>query len=254
MNRSDTIAELAGALAKAQGSFEAVERNREVEVTMKSGGKYKFSYATLDNIVEMIRLPLSANGLAYVQGVNGSENGTVVETLLTHSSGQWIQTATPVRIEDSKAQSLGSGITYAKRYALTALLGIVAEEDDDGNDADGNTKVVKDKPSTRSADDANWRGPLGKSQLKKELRALGTDIAAVEDSASLLHLLNTHAYLLEQCPADLPDWWAHKNGGTAGGLKITITQQANKLGCKVGPLIDEFEIASESKPLKQAAE
>ncbi len=252
MKHSDLINELAGALAKAQGAFEAVERNREVEVTMKSGGKYSFTYATLDAIVDMIREPLSVNGLAYTQGVDGSENGSVVDTLLLHSSGQWLRTATPIRIDGSGAQALGSGITYAKRYALTALLGIVAEEDDDANDADGNQKKVTPKEPNRSADNPNWRGPLGKSELKAKLRELNNDLEAVEDSASFLHLLNTHSALLEQVPADLPDWWLRKDSGVAAGLKTAITEKARKLDCKVGPIIDEIEIASETKPEKKA--
>lgn len=138
MNRSDNINDLAAALAKAQGAFKNPSRNREVTVRMKAekgGGSYKFSYATFDEIINCVRKPLADNGLSFSQGLNGQ----AVVTMLMHASGQWLSTELPVKIGggDNAAQAMGSGITYAKRYALTAMLGIASEEDDDGNAADG---------------------------------------------------------------------------------------------------------------------
>lgn len=254
MQTSEQLGELAGALAKAQGSFEAVERNREVEVKMKTGGKYSFSYATLDAIVESVRKPLADNGLSYVQGVDGSENGSVVETMLMHSSGQWVRTVIPVHAggNDNRAQAMGSGITYAKRYALTAILGIVAEDDDDGNEADGNTVTKVERPkSNRSADNPNWRGPLNKSELKKQLSAFANELRAVTDVGSFVGLLTSHSAILDQCPADLPEWWVHSDGG----IKQAVLDTGLRLEAKVGTYLDGFERASEKKPVqKQAAE
>ena len=137
MNRSEAINELAAALSKAQGAFENPKKNREVRVTSKrTGATYKFSYATFDEIVDCIRKPLADNGLSFTQGVNGA----VITTMLLHASGQWLSTELPIKAgeADNAAQAMGSAITYAKRYALTAMLGIASEEDDDGNAADGN--------------------------------------------------------------------------------------------------------------------
>lgn len=254
MQQSETLGELAAALAVAQGAFPSIERNREVEVKMKSGGKYSFCYATLDNIIGSVRKPLADNGLSYVQGINGSENGTVVETMLMHKSGQWIKTVIPVHAnatQDNKSQALGSGITYAKRYALTALLGIVAEDDDDGNASDGNEAQTRkmDRPSNRSADDPKWRGPLGKSKLKADLTSFCSDIQDVEDGAQLIGMLTSNSSILEQCAADLPSWWVHDNGG----VKVAITARAEQLKIKVVKYLDEFEKASEKKPVTQQA-
>ena len=64
MNKSETIGALAASLAKAQGEFTAIAKNRLVEITMKTGGKFKFKYADLDAIIEATRPALSKNGLA----------------------------------------------------------------------------------------------------------------------------------------------------------------------------------------------
>lgn len=135
MNKSESITNLAAALAKAQAEFPAIPRDRTVEVTTRAGGKYKFAYAPLDTIMEKIRPTLKANGLAFMQSLNGES----LTTTLLHTSGEWLASdPMPVRVADSGPQAFGSAITYARRYAITAMLGIVTEEDDDGNAAEGN--------------------------------------------------------------------------------------------------------------------
>lgn len=151
MRQSEAINELAAALAKAQGAFVNPERNREVTVKTKTGGDYKFRYATFDAILDTVRAPLSANALALVQGVSTTEAGMVLTTKLLHGSGQWIEADTPVFYNEDRAQAFGSGVSYAKRYAVAALLGITADEDDDGNNAEGNRATFKDrKPAGQS--------------------------------------------------------------------------------------------------------
>lgn len=150
---SESINNLAAALAKAQGQFTNPERNREVEVRTKTGGSYKFRYATLDNILAMARKPLSENGLSVVQTVAGVNGALFLETTLMHASGQWIRTMLPISVEGGGNQALGGAITYAKRYAITAMLGIAADDDDDGNAAEGNTIVAhKDRAPARKDD------------------------------------------------------------------------------------------------------
>jgi hypothetical protein len=135
MNSSPSIKELAAALAKAQSEFPKIPRDRTVEVATRSGGKYKFAYAPLDTIMDKIRPVLKSNGLAFMQSLNGES----LSTTLLHTSGEWLASdPMPVRVADSGPQAFGSAITYARRYALTAILGIVTEDDDDGNAAEGN--------------------------------------------------------------------------------------------------------------------
>lgn len=128
-NKSNTIGELAGALAKAQGAYG--------RATKQSDNPYfKSKYADLATVLEAIRQPLSDNGLAFVQLVYPNPASAVVESALMHSSGEWISATielTPARVDP---QGMGSAITYARRYGASALLGI-AQEDDDGEKAMG---------------------------------------------------------------------------------------------------------------------
>lgn len=131
--------ELVAALAKAQSKITCPERNREVEVKTKKGYSYKFRYTTLDCLIDRVRKPLTENGLWFVQTLEGTELGKYhLVTRLMHSSGQSIESRTPLLVEEAGNQAFGSALTYMRRYALTAMLGIAADEDDDGNAGDGN--------------------------------------------------------------------------------------------------------------------
>lgn len=138
MQHSEAINELAGALAKAQAVFTNPARNREVMVRSDKGS-YTFAYATFDAILDVVRKPLTDNNLSYTQTVEFGDDGKPrVVTTLMHSSGQWIGSTLPLMVDRPGNQAFGSALTYAKRYALTALLGVAADEDDDANGADGN--------------------------------------------------------------------------------------------------------------------
>lgn len=151
METSERIDELAAALAKAQGEFTNPHKNRDVKVRMKAGGEYTFAYATFDAILDVVRKPLADNGLSLIQSLGTDAKGDVVITRLMHASGQWVQFPTPIFCAENGAQAFGSGITYAKRYAITALLVIASDEDDDGNAASGNQATAKDRAPRKSA-------------------------------------------------------------------------------------------------------
>lgn len=138
MKTSESFTNIATALAAAQGGFTNPERNRTVKVRMKTGGEYSFTYATLDAILEMARPHLAANGLSLIQPFTIEDEWVVLTTRLMHSSGEFIEETLALRPEDLSPQSVGSVCTYAKRYQLCSLLGITAEEDDDGNHGSGN--------------------------------------------------------------------------------------------------------------------
>lgn len=91
---------------------------------------FKSKYATLTAIVDSSRALLSKNGLAVTQLVTG-EGG--VTTLLLHDSGQFIGDTLTLKATKDDPQGHGSAITYARRYAYASILGIVSDEDDDGN-------------------------------------------------------------------------------------------------------------------------
>lgn len=123
--KSEQINELATALAKAQGQIKGAVKDA-------TNPHYKSQYADLESVWEAIRKPLSDNGLAVVQPVMGGE----LHTYLIHSTGQWIQSIYPLIARDQSPQALGSSLTYARRYALAAMVGVY-QTDDDGEGAEG---------------------------------------------------------------------------------------------------------------------
>lgn len=143
---SDTIGEISAALSEFQGSIEQPKLEKEVSVRMKSGGTYKFKYADLSACVKAAAPQLKANGLAVAQIVS---NGKLI-TILSHKSGEWIKSELMLPQQSSDYQAYGSAITYLKRYSYCAILGIVADTDDDANMASGNGVEMKDRRTNKS--------------------------------------------------------------------------------------------------------
>ena len=156
MKTSEQLNELAEALASAQGEFQNPERNREVEVQTRTGGKYKFRYSTLDCVMDAARPVLSKHGLSIAQFPSTHDGRLTVTTRLMHKSGQWLENELGVPSSTANPQEIGSAITYLKRYSYCSLLGIASEEDDDGNAASGNhitgQKDRDRKPPPRQAE------------------------------------------------------------------------------------------------------
>ena len=129
MNKSENIGQLALALSKAQGQmkFAAKDANNPF---------FKSKYADLASVIEAIKVPLSANGIAFVQATDFEDSAVIVETILLHESGEWISGRLRMQPTKNDPQGVGSAVTYAKRYGLQALVG-VPSDDDDGNAATG---------------------------------------------------------------------------------------------------------------------
>lgn len=206
MNQSETINEIAAALAKAQGQFTNPARNREVKVKTKAGDTYTFTYATLDAIMDVVRGPLSANGLALCFSLGNDSLGPVCSTRLIHASGQWIETWTPILVaEGANAQGWGSALTYARRYGLCALLAITADEDDDGNAGCGNGATGKQRqpppkangkapaPSAASAKRAEAWQAIDNAETSKTLLVVVEKIQAAKFSPEVEKELLDHA-------------------------------------------------------------
>lgn len=173
MNQSEQIGELATALALAQRGMSLPKRNREVSVRSQSGTNYKFEYTTFDAIIEHVREPLTTNGLWFFQSIEVADGGNTLRTTLTHSSGQWISGNVKIP-QAGKMQELGSALTYLRRYALSSLLGIASEDDDDANSADGNlVEAKKDKPPLSGVQ------PQGGSQPAPDKKAQANQWGAV---------------------------------------------------------------------------
>lgn len=130
MTTSVTINEIAAALAKAQGEMKNATLN-------KVNPHFKSRYADLAGIRDTVVPVLAANGIAAVQTLDTLGDGeggsaTYILTRLVHASGQWIESRCPIP-QGKNMQEMGSAITYARRYSLSAICGIAADEDDDAN-------------------------------------------------------------------------------------------------------------------------
>ena len=128
MNQSEQINELAAALAKAQSQITGALKDSKNPF-------FKSSYADLASCWDACRKQLTENGLSVIQTTDIEQTGTaeavvVVRTTLAHQSGQWIAGILPVKAKDDGPQAQGSGITYARRYALAAIVGLAQIDDD----------------------------------------------------------------------------------------------------------------------------
>lgn len=133
---SDTINELATALAKAQAEMKNAKLN-------KVNPHFKSRYADLAEIRDTVTPALTKNGIAVAHGLSPADGGgIVVTTRLIHSSGQWIESGFPIAYD--KPQTMGSAITYGRRYNLSAITNIAADDDDDAN-------AANDKPAAAPA-------------------------------------------------------------------------------------------------------
>lgn len=137
MKMSNGKSLLAEALSKAQAEFPVIEKNRVAKIPTKDGRSYSYKYADLTDVVNAIRPFLTKNGLAFSQGVARTESGEVLRTTLLHAGGESIYSEVPfAAAQGSGPQAVGSALTYARRYGLSALLGIVTDEDDDAQSAE----------------------------------------------------------------------------------------------------------------------
>lgn len=161
--------QIAPALAKAQAEFAEIKRDKTVSVQTRTGGKYTFSYAPLETILHAVMPALNKNGLFLTQAVERSGDAEYVRTTLIHTSGQTLFNVTRIMSKDDGPQAYGSAITYGRRYGISTLLCIAADDDDDANAAEGNATETK---RTRSP----LRPPSPVDRFREALED-GTDLA-----------------------------------------------------------------------------
>ena len=138
MNTSPTIKELALALHKAQKNIKAALKEN-------TNPHFKSKYADLSSVIDAVKAPLLDQGIVFLQGVSGVENGVAVETVLLHVSGEWMSSTLEIPASKHDAQGYGSACTYGRRYGLQSMCGVPAE-DDDGNAATASAPKYKSVP------------------------------------------------------------------------------------------------------------
>lgn len=160
MKHSDSMAAIGAALVKAQAEIKPIGKDAQ-------NPHFRNRYATLDALTDFVRPILQKHGLTVIQGgtdaalsrIEGGVEYRVaaieVETMLLHTSGEWISSSYVMPIEKSTPQGAGSAITYGRRYGLSSLLALTTDEDEDGNLAsersgpESKAADIKSRPAPR---------------------------------------------------------------------------------------------------------
>jgi hypothetical protein len=182
MKMSDTIAELATALAKAQGQIDDASKSAD-------NPYYKSRYADLAAVRAVIREPLATNDLAIVQAPRTVQGGAEVETMLVHKSGEYMSETLFMPSGKSDPHGYASAITYARRIGIMSLLALAAY-DDDGNTAVDSVKNApeKKKPSADVMVAANKAAKEGTPALTAWWQSLSKEDRALIDNDTIKSL------------------------------------------------------------------
>lgn len=219
MQQSETIDALAAALSKAQGEVEGAKKD-------VVNGHFKNKYADLESVWNACRDALTANGLSIIQAPGLTHDGVMhMTTQLSHSSGQWVRGEMSLPLQKVDPQGAGSALTYMRRYALAAFVG-VAPEDDDGNAAARPSAQAVN--NSRSAPPAKARPePLSGKPYKTRAEArvaygeIVRELHACGDDSALGAYLATIKDAIAQFRDELPDAY-NGDGADFNGLKREI--------------------------------
>jgi hypothetical protein len=124
MKTSESIKQIAEALVSAQ---------KEIRFAVKDSTNphYKSKYANINSVIDAVKAPLNNNGIALIQSLSPSDDNKLhLTTRLIHSSGEWIEDTAVCPIQKQDPQGLGSAISYIRRYSLSAMCAVYADDDD----------------------------------------------------------------------------------------------------------------------------
>jgi hypothetical protein len=180
MAQSEVINELAAALSKAQGEMQAAIKD-------KVNPFFKSSYADLGSVWDAARPVLSKYGLCIMQTTElaADRNQVIMVTTLAHTSGQWMKSFLPLNPSKNDSQGMGAAITYLRRYSLSAIVGVVCDEDDDGETAvgRGKTQTTQQPPAQDNQPPAQPPGGIERMG-KAEIIALTTLIQNLDEESN----------------------------------------------------------------------
>lgn len=185
-----TTTEIGGTLAAPRSKVcaalvaaQADLRNPPKDKTANTG-TYSYRYADLASILDLVRPVLAKHGLAITQDVRMEDGRLLILTTLLHSSGESLQYGPLAGQVGSSWQQTGGGITYARRYALQAILGIAADEDDDAAtapppaSAKGKQRLQAVEQAKASDEDvARWLDLIAAASTWVELKSIADEIA-----------------------------------------------------------------------------
>ena len=192
------------ALAKAQAGFPVIEKKRVAKI-VTAKGSYTYLYADLNDVLNAVRPVLNKHGISVTQRTVMAEHGLIIRTEL-RLGDELLDSEWPLALQQ-RPQETGANLSYYRRYALTALLGIAAEETTD-EVADGESdKAVKKADFKPHKGTVPMNGPMNKNALQQEIRALVSHLEGASDMGELVGILNDHQEIIDQTIKDLPGWY-----------------------------------------------
>lgn len=212
--------ELGTALAKAQAEIKAALKDSK-------NPHFKSSYADLTSVWDACRAALTKNGLSVIQKTDFSEGEVWLETMLLHSSGENITGRYPLRPQQQTPQGYGSALTYARRYSLAAMVGVVADEDDDGNAASApRSETIRQVEPPRS------------TMAGRKVEADGVRAAR--------EWVNSEAIpAIKACKtAEALNVWHEANAKTLAKLKAVLPDEHNALTDRIAVKADSFNVVA----------
>lgn len=147
MKTSEQTDKLFDALFRLQQSLPTLKRDKLVTVKHKSGGTHQFRFAPLDSIMEALKPLFDKAQLGLIQAVDMD----CLTTRVFHTSGQWMESETFLNRLQANMQDFGAEITFKRRYALSALLGIVTDDDGDVPRISATKGVIEGLPEHRQS-------------------------------------------------------------------------------------------------------
>lgn len=215
ISRSESITEIAKAFVKFQAEVKNPFNSTE-------NSFFGNKYATLADVLNEVRPVMAKHGLSILQ-IPSIEKGMVcLTTLLLHESGEWIEPdPLMMSVEKQNAQGIGSSLTYARRYSISAILGVASEDDDDGNEASQPGKKPTPKPAkktpTKTKPSENPKESGLKEMIDEATEKAKTLQAAGVDQKEIMEVFRLKGY---------------PNPNTIPSVEIgkSIMEELNKLG------------------------
>ena len=164
-----------------------IDASPEIQSIGKSKQAYGYRYATLDSLIDMLRSVLPKHGIGWLQMPTRHGGVSALTTRVFHRSGEWIEdtiemTDTELQGKANDTQKVGASITYFRRYALSAIFGVAADEDVDGNVA--NVKQAPKQPDERAvalqAMTDDWSRRIKAGETKESITKHYADILKVD--------------------------------------------------------------------------
>jgi hypothetical protein len=194
MKQSETIDKIIPAFIAFQSDMPSVPKDG-------NNPHFKSKYATLGAITEATRPHLAKHGLGFMQWMSNRDGLQLIVTRIMHTSGQWMEDEGYIlNPTKNDPQGMGSAVTYARRYTLGASLGIITEDDDDGNRASEPAPVKKlpPVPKAEQLQEPDWFNDMGELNDKGKLAAKSIHEGFEWEKIEKHYLIDKHTRKLVQ--------------------------------------------------------